>query len=157
MLINRKEIYELIKNDDVEAIRALFVQGWDPNYTDEELSPGRSKNLPINFVIEMKNMPLLQLFVENGAELNYKGEPTAVEASQWSTPEILRYLVKHGAGINTLDFVGKSTIDGAIFQSKEEDALEMIKTLVELEVDIKKYGGPGLYSAAWNGQLSIIK
>ncbi|WP_429311815.1 hypothetical protein [Paenibacillus mucilaginosus] len=37
LLIDRKEIEEFFKTNNIEAIREFFARGWDPNYTLEKV------------------------------------------------------------------------------------------------------------------------
>ncbi|XP_063693834.1 uncharacterized protein LOC134825532 [Bolinopsis microptera] len=104
---------------------------------------------------------LLDVYTVNNLDYNAKGgyKKSAVlhETAEQDKQEIVGYLIKHGADVNTTDKFGETPLHVA---ASDKSAVEVAKLLLEqgAEVNIKDYGGDTpLHVAARKNRVELAK
>ena len=132
-------LFRAVQNNDTEAIQVLLAKGADPNINTMGYSPlllaagagpgGRGGNA-------QPNMQVLDVLVQHSADVNAKvtgtntwsfnvsrenmgnkeafskeGTSALHEAARAARPDLVKYLLEHGADPNLLDANGKKPID----------------------------------------------
>jgi len=132
-------LFRAVQNKDIEVVQALLAKGADPNINTMGYSPlllaagagpgGRG-------VPPQPNMQVLDLLVQHSADINAKvtgtntysfnvsrenmgnkealsqeGTSALHEAARAARPDLVKYLLDHGADPNLLDAAGKKPID----------------------------------------------
>ena len=136
---NTTALFRAVQNNDPEVVQALLEKGADPNinsmgYTAFLLAAGAGpggRGAPT-----APNLPITDLLVQHGADVNAKVTGTATysfnvsrenmgnkdtltkegtsalhEAARTVNPDMVKYLLAHGANPNLLDAAGKKPID----------------------------------------------
>lgn len=93
---------------------------------------------------------LILLLLNKGAEINevirFGGDTTLLEAINYSTIEVVKILLEHGADPNLGERNENNALAKAVMKRVDEKSLEMIKLLLEYGADINKLNVKG-YSA----------
>jgi ankyrin repeat protein len=132
-------LFRAVQNRDTEVVQALLAKGADPNINTMGYSPlmlaagagpgGRGGN-------NQPNMQILDALVQHSADINAKvtgtntysfnvsrenlgnkealsqeGTSTLHEAARAARPDLVKYLLDHGANPDVLDAAGKKPID----------------------------------------------
>ncbi|MCC3373746.1 ankyrin repeat domain-containing protein [Cohnella sp. REN36] len=87
-------------------------------------------------------------------DLNDKDYPIITAAARYGNRTLFEKLIALGANINALTHVQSSAVGRALaFQNYEG-----VRALIELGFEVKSYsGGKALRSAAWDGELEIVR
>lgn len=114
----------------------------------------------------------MQLLVEAGAQVKTEGstrKPPHLQNISNCKPEVLAFLLRHGADPNAVDVQGIPVLYGAIRSGGMEEAAERVRLLLESGADPNalypypdqnQYSSPLLYAAsfaAWDACLSLIE
>ena len=132
-------LFRAVQNRDTEVVQALLAKGADPNINTMGYSPlmlaagagpgGRGGN-------NQPNMQILDALVQHSADVNAKvtgtntysfnvsrenmgnkeafsqeGTSALHEAARAARPDLVKYLLDHGADANLLDAAGKKPVD----------------------------------------------
>lgn len=114
-----------ISKGNIHEIKYLLSHGLNPNYKD-------SYNTSLlMFAAGAGNLDIVKLLVEKGADVNFSGSSnltplTMVSYSPNPNPDIVTYLIKHGAKINPIDSGWKTPLQEAIIQRKANIAKVLI-------------------------------
>jgi ankyrin repeat protein len=83
---------------------------------------------PLSTAIEMKNLELVKLLVEHGADVNPKfPNPNPLsEAVAVGSKEIVSYLIEKGADVNKIDDMGFAPVHNAVFKEVNSEILTLL-------------------------------
>lgn len=103
-------------------------------------------------------MPAVQLFVENGVNINQKDERPLTKASESGNLEIVQYLLKTGKN-------SQETLNDALWElcgaRPKPDTLKIAQRLLEYGAQVNSQAGfyntTPLHGAAQNGSLELVK
>lgn len=117
------KLIQSIVEEDISSIKGIINQGANLNMVD---TYGR---LPILQAIEIENLEIIQLLLQNGADINQRGYEgctalhiaIGVSMSDTSSPygigeeplEIIKYLLEAGAKVNTKNDKGETPLEWA--------------------------------------------
>ncbi|WP_235949625.1 ankyrin repeat domain-containing protein [Paenibacillus glycinis] len=88
------------------------------------------------------------------ANLNDKDDPIITTAAPCGNKALFEKLIAHGADINAMNHVKSSAVDRALSFKNYEG----VRALLELGFDMRSYsGGKALRSAAWKGELEMVR
>ncbi len=107
---------------------------------------------PLELALITNQKKIVELFVENGVNLNMKGKPAILTAARYGGEEVIRYLHQKGAKLTGLNKVKSSAYDEAYYGNKKN-----IAVLNELGLDIRKYGGKTLRTAVSDHDMRTIQ
>ena len=97
------ELLQAIENDDAPKVREIISAGVDLN-AENDFSVGE---FPLEVACWRGNKEIVELLIENGADVNYADEcefrTALMMASHHGHAEIVRILLKHGANVNAED------------------------------------------------------
>ncbi|MFX3632784.1 MAG: ankyrin repeat domain-containing protein [Candidatus Pristimantibacillus sp.] len=141
-----EQLKQLIKEGNCEDIHSLLVGGLDPNtmiYYETILE----------YAFDNYEYEIVRMLIEFGADVNNKTSPALVDAASKGDRSLFEFLLSKGADINAVNNVGHSALSRAIaFEN-----FEAVTVLIDLGISIEMHGGDSLRSAAWNGDLSLVK
>lgn len=133
-----------------QAIQTLLADGWDVN---GEIALGRhSQVTPLELALVKSRIDMVKLLVEHGAELNDAGKPAFLLAVRHCGEEIVRYIHGQGARMDVLNRVKSSAFQEAYYGGGRN-----IPLVVELGLDVRKYGGATLRSAVSDHNLKLVQ
>ncbi|WP_426641561.1 ankyrin repeat domain-containing protein [Paenibacillus illinoisensis] len=107
---------------------------------------------PLELALITNQKKIVELFVENGVNLNMKGKPAILTAARYGGEEVIRYLHHKGAKLTGLNKVKWSAYDEAYYGNKKN-----IAVLNELGLDIRKFGGKILRTAVSDHDMRTIQ
>ena len=94
------------QNGHLEVVLQLLEAGADPNPT-----------LPIARALQQGHYQIAEVLLKAGADLNHadRGRPLLTQRQfyRWATPEVVRWLLEHGADPNATDQRGLSGVERA--------------------------------------------
>ncbi len=106
------------RNGQVRAVRQLLDAGANPNPT-----------LPIASALQQGHYGIADLLIEAGADVNHadNGRPLLTQRQfyRWATPEVVTWLLSHGADPSATDKLGLSGLQRA----RKQGAVEVIHLL----------------------------
>lgn len=114
--------------NEVERLTLLIEFGNNVNAVDEK------GIVPVFYAVERGRLDVLQLFVENGADVNQvcNGVPLIGYAVQFGSKTILEYLIEQGADINAATEEGHVT---ALMGAVQAGYIESVKILLAAGAD----------------------
>lgn len=110
----RTALHQTVFGNQVEAARLLLSRGADPNIRCEG-----DNAMPLHFAAEKQLFPLIRLLIEHGADPIGADDYHELEVIGWATawdyiqadPEIVDYLLAHGARHNIYSAVAMGDVD----------------------------------------------
>lgn len=113
---------------NVELVRGLIQAGADVNQVDMDGASALMNAIGSKDASDLAKLEIVKLLVEVGCDVNYRDpeddSAIALAASE-AAPEILEYLLAHGANLQITAFRSESILDGAkIAQSLERSDAE---------------------------------
>lgn len=119
-------LFDAVKQKKREVVTDLLYQGLDVNIRD-----GSGRNL-LFYAIQNKDIPLINLLVERGADINSDicGLTALMTAVFIDSVEVVETLLLHGANPHTKRSDGKTAADIARTRSRE-DIAEMIEAFMQ--------------------------
>ncbi|WP_286923172.1 MULTISPECIES: ankyrin repeat domain-containing protein [Lysinibacillus] len=138
-----------IYNGNVPALLLAIEGGWD---IEEDIILSQHISLsPLDLSLRLQRLNVIRLLVEHGVNLNVKSNPAFLVAVRYCKEDIVRYIVKHGAKLDTLNQVGSGAYSQAYYGNKNN-----IPLIHELGLDIRQYGGPVLRQAVSNHDMKTV-
>ncbi len=139
-----------IYKGDTAAVEERIKEGVD---LDAPISLSKYIALtPLELALITNHQKIIELFVENGVNLNMKDKPSILTAARYGGEEVVRYLHQKGAKLTGLNKVKSSAYDEAYYGNKKN-----IAVLNELGLDIRKYGGKTLRTAVSGHDMRTIQ
>lgn len=89
------KFYDAIFANDIKIVQQLLKKDFPAN------SEPKNKITPLQASIWQKNLNLVKLLVENGANIDSKKKSAVLEASEKGEIKILKYLIEKGGNIKT--------------------------------------------------------
>lgn len=136
--------------NDVAALDAFLAGGADINAAIV-LSP-HVQVLPIELALVAQCTASTRWLVEHGAHLNDTRAPTFVLAARHATPDMMRYLVQHGADIHARLKVGGDAYQQALYGKK----FKHLPVIDALGHTAAVHAGGAFRSAVFNRQYPAI-
>ena len=119
------ELLQAIENDDAPKVREILSSGVNVN------SENDGGEFPLETACWHGNKEIVELLIENGADVNYADEgefrTALMMASHHGHAEIVQLLLKHGADVNAEDDYNATSLTRAA----EEGHLEIVHLLLE--------------------------
>ena len=159
-------------SDDLDQVKQAFVMGADPNYLQSR------SDAPFNRAMrKSKSTDIIQCFIDNGVDVNFKAEGNGTYPSALATAiserrlDIIGMLLNAGADPN-LSFDGEISEDNIIYdihevtiafwavRSDEPINLKILKLLIEKGANINKADSLGntlLMTACKLGKIESVK
>ena len=113
----------------------------------------------IEYAINTDNIDLLQLLVENGADINRANDISSLtplmRASRTGLENIVRILLSRNAELNTTDKYGNT----ALHMAAENSQLNIVKLLLNKKPELNiqnQYGDTPLHNAVRAGSVDIV-
>ncbi|TGM05371.1 ankyrin repeat domain-containing protein [Leptospira jelokensis] len=134
--------HSAIANNQSDLIQLMVTNGLDVKSTKQGTS-----YLILTANLQPKNFKLIQLFINQGVDINAKDRYQYTALMHLATKdnpnlEIINYLIKKGANVNVKDPSGKSILRLLIEQRTHN--LELVKTLVKNGADIDSKDNDGI-------------
>lgn len=158
------------KNEDM--VRFLIKQGVQTNSVMNEMISDENfgavqllvnagapiTSWHVSMAADYNFMPAVQLFVENGVNINQKDERPLTKASESGNLEIVQYLLKTGKN-------SQGTLNDALWAlcdaRPKPDTLKIAQLLLDSGAQVNSQAGfyntTPLYGAAQNGSLELVK
>ncbi len=104
----RQMNFSFLPEQQLKAIKSLVAQGANLNIVSR-------RTTPLILAVTINEVPLVKLFLENGANVNIKNSEGTNALIEWaqssiSRLEIARILIEHGIDINAQDNKGKTAL-----------------------------------------------
>lgn len=143
---------EAIKKNDFDSVFKYLNQGADVNHTpyyDRNFQNiGQNNRSPLKLALkEAASIEIIKLLISKGAELNPDDDtwPPLQVAAEFSTPEIVQYLIDHKANVNQND----SGFGIPLFRTLRKNRLELAAVLIK--------NGCNLNLTVQSGYISILE
>lgn len=100
--------FSFLPEQQLKAIKSLMAQGANLNIVSR-------RTTPLILAVTINEVPLVKLFLDNGADVNIKNSEGTNALIEWaqssiSRLEIARILIEHGIDINAQDNKGKTAL-----------------------------------------------
>ena len=146
-------LIQACKNGDINMVKKLIDKGANINYRDKLES-----RTCLIWAIYKKNETLINFFIKNSIELKFNKNiylNNAIElASRLGHLKIVKYLVEHGANVNTMNREGQTPLNSAARWGN----IDIVKYLISKGADVNlKKSFTALMNAAENAQYAIVK
>jgi len=108
------------------------------------------------WVADKGDLSMVKFLVERGADVNYRSQHESVLQSAVQHPEIVRYLLKHGAKV---DILAKGEMT-PLAEAACEGNVESVRILLAHGADgnhLSGRGGTALNQAAYSGHINVVK
>jgi len=133
-LNSNEDVFRYVVNGDVGGLRRALKNGGDPN--------GRIRDLtPLMIAAGTKNKDIINLLVENKAEINAKGDngktPLTI-ALRKSNLEVAQLLLEKGADINSRDDKGVTPLMWATYEGRVETVKFILKNNPDINASNNK-------------------
>lgn len=136
----QKAFHEAVSNNDVETARRMIAAGADVNAQMEKLLPSGSiyTTYPIFQVYEDSDIPLLQLLVEAGADVNKRDKVgmTPLFDCDFSCHKLVRAFIEAGAEVN----IRNNENDTPLMYAAMNGCAESVKHLIEAGAHVNVHG-----------------
>ena len=152
---------DAIENNDMEKLESTLKYG-NPNSIPgipflESLAQFPDRKTPLQLACSKGDFELVKFLVENGADVNYRTlnasfSPLWYATVESNNPDIVRYLIKKGANVNTLARYIERILRGFEFPS---NGMEIIRELVNAGTDMSYKGY--LYQACFMKREEAIR
>jgi hypothetical protein len=130
----RQALREAMDRGNIENMKLCLEQGADPNTRD------KNGNTVLINAIRLEDMPMIELFLGNGAGLEHNGafsKTPLMAAAECHNPTICKMLLERGARIDALDGNGRTAlIDSIALGSRSiKDAIMTVFVLLSYGAD----------------------
>lgn len=129
MLFNPKSttltpLAQLLMDENITALEQEYANGLNINASFEICE--YIEEPPIILVLDHNKTNSINWLLTKNANLNLKGNPAIVTATQRCSAETIQLLIKHGAKINAKDHVGKTAMSAALYNKR----IDLIPVLI---------------------------
>ncbi|UQZ36497.1 hypothetical protein C2I18_24965 [Paenibacillus sp. PK3_47] len=139
-----------IYEGNVQAVQNLLAEGWEVN--SEITLSKHSRVTPLELALIRDDLEMVKLLVEHGAELNNSEKPAFLTAARYGSEKTVRYIHSQGAEMNRMNRVKSNAFQEAYYGGGRN-----IPLLLELGLDIRRYGGETLRSAVSDHKLKLVQ
>lgn len=139
-------LYHAVMSKRYEVAQFLLKNGAD---SDLRTNFGDS---PLLCATKAGNFNMVQILVNNGANINImdnQGKTPSIWAALIGHLPIVEYYVSRGVRLDTEDVTGLNAIDYALIHHRE--------AVVDYLLQVGATPSRGIVSAAWNGDIAVIK
>ena len=121
----RQMNFSFLPEQQLKAIKSLVAQGANLNIVSR-------RTTPLILAVTINEVPLVKLFLENGADVNIKNSEGTNALIEWAESsiarlDIARILIEHGIDINAQDNKGKT----ALMYAAEHGYVDKVKLLLD--------------------------
>lgn len=139
-----KKLYKAIENNNFKEVKLLIAKGADINQIVSIETPAISnKGTPIIFASILGNKDIVELLIENGADINSKvingphtGYTPLMFASWFGHKKIVELLIKNRADLNSKSLFGAHMGYTALMLSSASGQKDIPSLLVESGADV---------------------
>lgn len=144
------QIVSDIINGNISALHEYLSKGWNikkpiPISKHTALSP-------LDCALIMESFNSVKWLVEQGVNLNVKGNNSFLIAVRYCDETIIRYIVRHGAKVNGVNSVESEAFQEALYGKRYEN-LPIIHALGHT---VEKYGGNAFRSAVSDRNYAVL-
>ena len=154
-----RSLFEAVKKGDTKQVKQLIADGanidakWGDTRTKEEQKNVKAEyfdETPLYRAVLSKNMDMVKLFVEAGADVNAGSWPPLGLALNIKETAIVEYLINHGANVNYPEDWGPLN-EAACY------SIEMVKLLVERGAKVNGGPSPVIIAGIRSGYREIVE
>jgi len=139
-----------IINGNTLALDECFSKGWD---IEKSIKISKYTALsPLDIALIMESFNSVKWLVEKGANLNVKGNPSFLLAVKYCDEAIIRYLVEHGAKVNSVNHVKTEAFEQALYGKRYEN----LPVIHGLGHTVEKYGGNAFRKAVSERNYAVL-
>lgn len=139
-----KKLYKAIENNNFKEVKSLISKGVNVNQIISIETPDISnKGTPIIFASILGNKDIVELLIENGADINSKvtngahtGYTPLMFASWFGNKEIVELLIKNRADLNSKSLFGAHMGYTALMLSSASGQKDIPSLLIESGADV---------------------
>lgn len=144
------EIALHIYEGNINALQAALAGGWNIH---DKIKLGKYTELSLlDIALILDKTKIVKLLVQHGAELNEPDNPAFLLAVRYCSEKTVRYVKEQGAWMDLLNNVKSSAYQEAYYGNASN-----IPLILELGLDIRKYGGKTLRTAVSDRKLKIVE
>ncbi|OZI52656.1 ankyrin repeat domain-containing protein [Bordetella genomosp. 4] len=129
---------------DIAALDAALASGLDIE-AEIELSE-YTQEIPLVLALAVQASASVHWLVEHRANLNRADAPAFPIAARYANPDMMRYLVRHGADVHARKKVGGDAYQQALYGKK----IAHLPVIESLGHSVAEYGGEAFRSAAFD-------
>ncbi len=155
------ELHRAIVRGELKIVQQLFKEGFamEQNMSDR----ADESYFPLQFAIKQKKSPIAKWLIDNGANVNAKGQSATYEypilmAAREGKAEILLCLMTAGADIAATDRNGWTALDFAAV-CEDPSSASMIQALIKAGAQTKRVSttwGTPLIKACWGANFTSV-
>ena len=139
-----------IINGNTLALDECFSKGWD---IEKSIKISKYTALsPLDIALIMESFNSVKWLVEKGVNLNVKGNPSFLLAVKYCDEAIIRYLVEHGAKVNSVNHVKTEAFEQALYGKRYEN----LPVIHGLGHTVEKYGGNAFRKAVSERNYAVL-
>lgn len=150
-----KALEKNVVYDRIQEVELLIKNGANVNY--------RNDNHQTPLFHARKNLSMVKLLIKYGADVNIidnLGRTLLFTFKNFDSPEIIEYLIQHGANVNAKNINGLTILQELVKYSKNTDLLNIVSKWIKHGVDVNIEDANGetlLFDTIIRGDIKILK
>ena len=147
-------VYAAVVTHDHKTLQSLLDSGDSPNGVD------RFQAAPLTWACRLNDLEAVTILLKSGAEIDLSDpsdESPLFAATRWRHPELVRYLIAHGAQVNARR---RSNGETALYEALRNRNFDLMTLLIESGADvnlINKAGNTPLMIASLDNDYETIR